>query len=337
MRWDTPVSHAALATPKPPGVRYMARMRMERALERRTSGSAGGGSLLALAVAVTAIWGFNFVVIKVGTDHVPPLLLAALRFFFVGVPAVAIVRRPAASAWSVAAYGLFLGVGEFGLLFTAIKLGAPTGLSSLILQAQAFFTALLAVPLLKERLTWPSAAGLLVGGSGLALIGWKDDQPGAWGGHFVLALSMLVAAGLMWAVANVLARRIGNVGGLSLVVWSSLASPAPLLLLSWLIEGPAAIEAAIGSLSWSAVAALAYLVALSTWFGYGAWNHLIAKHGASRVAPFSMLVPIFGVTSGALFLGEVLTAWHAAAAALVLLGLSLHAWGARTRASLTRA
>jgi O-acetylserine/cysteine efflux transporter len=140
---------------------------------------------------------------------------------------------------------------------------------------------------------------------------------------------MLIAAGLMWAVANVLARRIGSVGGLSLVVWSSLASPVPLLLLSWMIEGPAAIATALGSLSWPAVGALGYLVALSTWFGYGAWNHLIAKHGASRVAPFSMLVPIFGVTSGALFLGEVLTGWHAGAAALVLLGLSLHAWGAR--------
>lgn len=280
-------------------------------------------------IAVTAIWGFNFVVIKVGTDHVPPLLLAALRFFFVGIPAIAIVPRPAASALLVAAYGLFLGVGEFGLLFAAIKLGAPAGLSSLILQVQAFFTALLAVPLLNERLRWTSAGGLILGGLGLALIGWSDDRPGAWGGHFLLALSMLLGAGLMWAIANVLARRIGNVGGLSLVVWSSLASPVPLLLLSWSVEGAAAMSSALRALSWSAVGALAYLVVLSTWVGYGAWNHLIAKHGAARIAPFSMLVPIFGVSSGALCLGESFTAWHAAAAVLVLLGLSLHAFGPR--------
>jgi O-acetylserine/cysteine efflux transporter len=288
---------------------------------------ASNGALFATAAAVTAIWGVNFVVMKLATDHVPPLLLAALRFLFVAIPAVFFISRPRASARAVAAYGLCLGVGEFGLLFTAIKLGAPTGLSSLILQAQAFFTALLAVPFLKETLTWPSALGMLIGGSGLLLVGFQDDQPGAWGGHFQLALGMLLGAALMWGVANVIARRIGSVGGLSLVVWSSLAPPLPLLLLSWTFEGSAAMTQALGALSWSSVGMIAYLIAASTWFGYGAWNHLIARHGAARVAPFSMLVPIFGVTSGAVFLDERFTPGHAAAAALVFCGLALHAFG----------
>jgi O-acetylserine/cysteine efflux transporter len=305
---------------------------MSGELERplRASGAAGrAGSLLGISVAVTAIWGFNFVVIKIGTDHIPPLLLAALRFVFVSIPAVAFVRRPAAPFGLVLAYGLFLGVGEFGLLFTAIKLGAPTGLSSLILQSQAFFTAALAVPFNNERFHLRTAVGLCIAGLGLLLIGWKDDVPGAWNGHFIVALLMLLAAGLMWAVANVLARRIGNVGGLSLVVWSSLASPLPLLALSYVFEGPAAIAAALAALSGPAVAAVAYLVVLSTLFGYGAWNHLIVEHGAGRVAPFSMLVPIFGVTAGALFLGEPFSVWHAGAAALVLLGLAVHVFGGR--------
>jgi O-acetylserine/cysteine efflux transporter len=305
-------------------------MSLERAREATASDAAGGDwSLLLSCVAVTAIWGFNFVVIKVGTDHVPPLLLAALRFAFVSVPAVAFVPRPAAPWLLIAGYGLFLGVGEFGLLFTAIKLGAPTGLSSLILQAQAFFTALLAAAFLKERFPLPSVAGLLIAASGLLLIGLKDDQPGAWGGHFLLALAMLLAAGLMWGVANVLARRIGNVGGLSLVVWSSLASPVPLLLLSWVFEGAPAISTALRSLSSLTLGALAYLVVLSTLCGYGTWNHLIVKYGAGRVAPFSMLVPIFGVSAGAVFLDERFSIWHAWAAVLVLLGLGLHAFGGR--------
>src|SRR5258708_31715271 len=87
---------------------------------------------------------------EVGTGGVAPPPVAALRFVLVAVPAVFFVKRPRASWRLVAAYGLFLGVGEFGLLFTAIKLGAPTGLSSLILQAPAFFTALLAAG-------WPPA------------------------------------------------------------------------------------------------------------------------------------------------------------------------------------
>jgi O-acetylserine/cysteine efflux transporter len=133
----------------------------------------------------------------------------------------------------------------------------------------------------------------------------------------------------MWAIANVIARRIGDVGVLSLMVWSSLASPVPLFLLSLVFEGPAAVGSAIGSMSWLSIGALAYLVVLSTLFGYGSWNYLIVKHGAGRVAPFSMLVPIFGVSSSAVFLGEHFTPGHAAAVALVLLGLALHAFGRR--------
>jgi O-acetylserine/cysteine efflux transporter len=119
------------------------------------------------------------------------------------------------------------------------------------------------------------------------------------------------------------------VGSLNLLVWSSLVSPLPLLVLSFAIEGPHAIAVALSSLSALSLAALAYLVLLSTLVGYGSWNHLIVKHGASRVAPFSMLVPIFGITAGALCLGERFSVWHGLAAALVLLGLALHALGRR--------
>ena len=283
----------------------------------------------AFALLITIIWGFNFVVIKVGTDGVPPLLLAGLRFLFLAVPAVFFVRRPKASWLLVAAYGLFLGVGEFGLLFTAIKLGAPAGVSSLVLQAQAFFTAVLAAIFLRERFSAHSALGMLISGAGLWIIGAQGNQPGAWGGHFGLALFMLLAAALMWAIANVLAKRIGGVGALNLLVWSSLASPLPLFALSLTFEDGAAIQAALTAPSWLSIGALVYLVVLSTLLGYGGWNHLIVEHGASRVAPFSMLVPIFGVSSGAVFLGERFSGYHALAALLVLAGLALHVLGSR--------
>lgn len=291
------------------------------------SGTKRGLSLPLVALGITAVWGFNFVVIKVGTDGVPPLFLAALRFVVVAVPAVFFVRRPAAGWGWVAAYGLFLGVGEFGLLFTAIKLGAPAGLSSLILQSQAFMTALLASVFLRERFSWQSGLGISIAGLGLALLGWQVDQPGAWGGHFVLALAMLLGAALMWAAANVIAKKIGDVGALRLIVWSSLASPLPLIALSLAFEGPEQLLGALRSMSWLSVGAVVYLALLSTHFGYGAWNGLIVTHGAARVAPFSMLVPIFGLTSGALVLGEVFTAYHALAALLVLLGVAVHAFG----------
>jgi O-acetylserine/cysteine efflux transporter len=280
--------------------------------------------LFLLGLGITAVWGFNFIVIKVGTDHIPPLLLAALRFVFTAFPAVFFVKRPQAPWSLILGYGLFLGVGEFGLLFTAIKLGAPSGLSSLILQSQVFFTALLAARFSAEPVRARSLLGMLIAACGLATIGMQAQQPGAWGGHFALALTMLILAAFMWAIANILARRAGNVGAVRMMVWSSLASPIPLLLLSWIFDGSTAIAAAFTSLSWLSVGALAYLVLLSTLFGYSAWNHLIVKYGAARVAPFSMLVPIFGVTSGSLILHEPLTLSHLLSATLVLTGVALH-------------
>lgn len=284
---------------------------------------------LGMAFVIAAIWGFNFVVIKVGVAGVPPLLLASLRFLFCVFPAIIWVRKPAASWKSLAAYGLFLGVVEFGFLFTAIKLGAPAGLSSLILQAQAFFTALLAGLVLKERIRINSVVGMVVSGAGLVLIALSQAEapgPGAAGLTPSLFL-MLMAAALGWAAANVIARTMPSSSGLSVMVWSSLFSPLPLVLLSFMVEGPASMARAFRDLTWLSVGALAYLVVMSTLIGYGMWNRLIMRHGAGRIAPFSLLVPIFGIASAAIFLGERFTVLDSAAALLISGGLAIHVFG----------
>ena len=287
-------------------------------------------ALVGLALVVTALWGFNFVVIVIGVHDVPPLLLACLRFVLAAFPALLFVRKPAISWGMLIAYGLFLGVGQFGLLFTAIKLGAPAGLSSVILQAQAFFTALLAVAFLGERFRWNNAVGLLIAGAGLVFMGWTKTDAGlasvSWTG-----LIMLLLAALMWAVANILARKMGPVDTLGLMVWSSLVPPLPLLALSWWLEGGGAIAASLTHFTWMSAGSVAYLAFLSTLIGYGIWNWLIGKRGASAVAPFSLLVPVFGVSSAWLVLGEVFTPGHWLSAGLILAGLAVHVLGGRLR------
>jgi len=279
-----------------------------------------GPGALAAAGLTTALWGFNFTVIKIGVTGVPPLFLACLRFALSAFPALLFVKRPAVPWRYLAAYGLLLGVGQFGLLFTAIKQGAPAGLSSIMLQAQAFLTAILAAVLLKEKLRPLSLAGMAVAAAGLALIGLS----GSAGGFTPGLLAMVLAAALFWASANVAAKIMPKTDGLSLVVWSSVFSPLPLLGLSLALEGPAAIAAAVSGISALSLAALAYLVLASTLFGYGVWNQLIMRCGAGRVAPFSLLVPILGVASAALVLGEPFGAAEAAGSALVLAGVGLH-------------
>lgn len=291
-------------------------------------------SAIGAAILIAAIWGCNFIVIKAGVAGVPPLMLAALRFLFASFPALFFVKRPAAPLRLMAAYGLLLGVGEFGFLFTAIKLGAPTGLSSILLQSQAFFTAILAAAFLKERLRLPNVIGMLVAAAGLAVFGFASGR-GA-GSMTLPLLAMILVAGLGWAGANVVTRTMPGTNALGLMVWSSLFSPLPLAALSLVFEGPSAIGASFANIGLLTVASLAYIVLLSTLLGYGLWNHLIMRHGAGRIAPFSLMVPIFGIVAASLVLGERFVALDIAGAALILLGLLIHVFGGRLGSHMMR-
>ena len=121
-----------------------------------------------LALSVALVWGLSFIAIRWGVDEVPPLLLTAVRYVFAAVPAVFFVKRPAVGWPLLVGYGFAIGVGQFGLLFLAIKLGMPAGLSSLVIQLQVFFTIFLAFAFFGER---PNLAQL--GGAAVAAAaGW---------------------------------------------------------------------------------------------------------------------------------------------------------------------
>lgn len=282
------------------------------------------------ALAVTAIWGFNFVVIAVGLKGVPPLLLAALRFVLSALPAVFFVPFPATKPRWVVLYGVLLGVGQFGFLFSGMKLGVPAGIASIVLQVQAFFTALLAAIFHGEKLRKRNFFGMALAFSGLAIIAFVG-QGGASAGGLIppLGLIFVVLGGLMWAGANVVVKFAGPVDALSLVVWSSLFSPLPLLALSLGFEGPAAIRETLARFSLVSAGAVAYQAFAATVFAYKVWNRLIAARGAAAVAPFSLLVPVFGILSASLFLGEDLSAADLWAALLILGGLVIHVAGDR--------
>jgi O-acetylserine/cysteine efflux transporter len=271
-----------------------------------------------LAVAVAVIWGANFVVIDLGLDHFPPLLFAALRFALVAVPAVFFIGRPDVGAGSVVAVGLFLGVGQFGLLFVGMDAGMPAGLASLVLQAQAVFTVLFGAVLLGERPRWAQLVGIAVAAAGLAVIalGRSAAVP-------LVALLLVLGAAASWGAGNVATRRARPRSGLALLVWASLVPPLPLFAVSLLLEGPGAAASALTGLNWSGVAALAYLVVLATLVGFGIWTSLLRAHPASTVAPFSLLVPVVGLVTAWAVLGERPGVVEMTGAGVVLAGLLL--------------
>ncbi|WP_293765761.1 EamA family transporter [uncultured Aquitalea sp.] len=278
------------------------------------------------ALAIVVVWGINFVVIKWGVADVPPLLLGALRFALASFPALLFIRRPAIPWPWVAAYGLTVGLGQFSFLFSAIKLGMPAGLASVVLQSQAFFTLILAGLVLKERWQAAQVGGLLCAAAGLALIGMAKG-----GNMTAIGFGLTLAAAVCWAGSNIIIRLIGKAGyriqPLNLVVWSSLVLPLPFFALSLLIEGGERVTAALSGFSLSSFLAVAYLAFMATLLGYGMWSRLLSRHPANKVAPFSLLVPVVGVLTSSLLLGERLSVLQAAGSVLLLGGLIVNLFG----------
>ncbi|GES28445.1 EamA family transporter [Streptomyces angustmyceticus] len=273
---------------------------------------------LALAVLVAAVWGVNFTVVEIGLSHFPPLLFSALRFLTAAIPAVFLVRRPVAWKWIVGV-GLVLGVAKFGLLFVAMDTGMPAGLSSLVLQAQAVFTAVIAFVVLGERPSLLGGLGMAVALAGIAVAAVDEDTSGGPLGAFALC----VAAAACWGASNVLTRKAAPPDALGFMVWVSTIPVLPLLALSVLFEGPSRDVAALRTLDWQGAGTVLYVAWITTVFGFGAWGWLLRRHPASTVAPFSLLVPVFGMSSAALFLGEPVSALRWCAAVLLVGGVAL--------------
>jgi len=274
------------------------------------------------ALIVILAWGVNFVVIKVGLHGVPPMLLGALRFSLVAVPAVFFVKRPAVPFLWVFAYGATISLGQFVLLFYAMSVGMPAGLASLVLQAQAFFTLIFAALFLHERFRLPNVVGLLIAAGGLAVIGMQGGHAMTLAG-FVLTL----CAACSWALGNIVTKKVGNVDLVGLVVWGSLIPPLPFFALSYAFEGPQRIITALSGISAMSIFAIVYLAFIATLIGYGLWSRLLSRYPASQVAPFSLLVPIVGLASASLFLDEQLSAAQIAGALLVMAGLAVNVFG----------
>ncbi|MGW7076402.1 EamA family transporter [Streptomyces sp. NPDC054866] len=271
-----------------------------------------------LAVLVTAVWGVNFVVIEVGLDHFPPLLFSALRFLVAALPAIFFVGRPKVAWKWIVGVGLVLGVAKFGLLFIGMDAGMPAGMSSLVLQIQAVFTALFAFVALGERPGRVRLLGMLIALAGIGVAAVDEGEAGP-----LTAFVLLIGAAACWGASNVLTRKASPPDPLNFMVWVSTVPVLPLLGLSLLFEGPTADLDALAALDWQGVGIIVYVAWITTVFGFGAWGHLLRRHPASTVAPFSLLVPVFGMSAAGLVLGESVSALGWCAAALLVGGVSL--------------
>lgn len=282
---------------------------------------------IVLALAVVVVWGINFLAIKWAVTEWPPLFATGLRYTLVALPLVFFIRRPKVSWNLLVAYGVALGVAKFGMLFSAMSLGMPVGLASLVLQSQAFFTMALAFVFLGERLSGMNYAGAALAIVGIAAIG--VDRAAGGSAAALLPLGMTILAGFFWGLSNIVVKRAGKVDMFGLVVWMGLIPPIPMFLLSYFIEGPSTFSTAFVDVSWLGAGAMGYIVLAATFFGFGIWSYLLGRYPAGIVAPFSLLVPIVGMTTGVLVLGEPMSGVELGGSALVMLGLAIATMGWR--------
>lgn len=287
-----------------------------------------GDALRALAVVV--IWGLNFVVMKLGLQSISPMLLGALRFAAASLPFLLFVKPPPLPWRFIAGYGLVQGLGQFGFLFLGLQLGMTAGMASVVMQTQAFFTLLLAVPLLGERVRAHQWLGLGVALAGLLLIASAHGEgPGQMTlAGFVLTLS----AAAMWALSNIVARRASQIARYEpfpFVVWSSVFPIVPFALIALATDGPANVQRQLQAMGPGAWFAVVYLALAATLLAYSLWTRLLQRHAATRVTPFSLLVPVVGLWAAWVAYGEAPLRLQWLGTGAVLLGLVVNQVGGR--------
>lgn len=283
---------------------------------------------IGIGLIVVVLWGLNFIAIKLGLGNMPPLLLGAARFVVVCLPAVFFLPKPPIPWRWLIALGMTLNVGQFAFLFMGMKLGMPAGMASLIHQSQAFFTLLIAAAAIGEKWHWNNLAGLTIAACGMAVIASQQDST-----MTAIGFWLTLTGAASWGAGNVIMRRatqgVPPYSMLALVVWAGLVAILPLALLSLFIEGFAAWKAAWGSITWTTGASLIYLAYFATICGYGLWGKLMSRYPAGMVSPFALLVPVVGMSSAALFLGEAFSLHQIVGALLLMTGLVVHLLGGR--------
>ncbi len=280
-------------------------------------------SILSL-VSIMVVWGLNFSIIKIGLDTISPWLLSMGRYLFTVVPIIFFIPRPECHWKWVVLFGIFSGIFQFALLTFSIEFGMSPGLASVALQVHVFFTIILGIVFLHERITKITVTSLIIGLGGLIVLGSSKDTD-----TNMIAVILLSLSALSWAFSNIITKKTGDVNMFSFVIWSSLIPIFPLLFMSIYFDGWDGVVQNIESISGASIMSLLYLSYATTIFGFGLWSTMIKKHGSGTVAPFTLLVPIFGVLGGYLIFGDVLSSVETVSGILILIALGIIVFGKR--------
>jgi O-acetylserine/cysteine efflux transporter len=285
-----------------------------------------------LALFVVVCWGLNFPATALALEHFPPFFLVALRFSIIAIPTLLFIPRPKVPFRWLLGVGLGIGTLQFAFLYLGMAAGMPSGLASIVLQASAPFTVLIAGVWLRERITARQAVGIAIAVIGLGVIAFHRSQVAA-----LLPVVLTLCGALGWAIGNVSSRKAQAPNALHLTLWMSVIPPLPMIAVALWFEGPARIgDSLVTALTLEAlpsVLGLLYIVVVATIVGYGIWNGLLSRYPSSTVAPFSMLVPVVGVVASWAAFGEVIDLTELLGGAAVVVGVLVSSYRRRSRSA----
>lgn len=272
------------------------------------------------AILISAIWGFNFLITKVGLQELPPIFFTCLRYTTIIFPLIFFIKRDSLPWGLILKIGTTLGTLTFTLAFIGIKLGVPAGLTSLLMQAQVIFTLILSALVLRDIPPIAQQIGITISAFGVGLLIWNYS-----GSPTFTGIGFVLAGALCSGITKILMKQGGKYDTFRLMIWMSIVPPLPLLLLSIVFE--TGQWEALQNVTYRGIGAVLFNSFVSTVLGFGLMGYLVKIYSPNAVAPYAFLVPVFGLVGGYLFLGEILDTISMIAVAVIMVGLLYPKYG----------
>ena len=269
---------------------------------------------LLIGLGIIAIWAFNIIVIKLGVEDLPPLLVTVLRFMLVTVLVVPFTRISRQQLPWILLLAVTFGGLHFPLLFLGLQ-QSEAGTGALLVQMGTPFATLLAAMFLKEKLGPRRVVGLILAFGGVVVLAGGPSLPPP------ASTALLLASAFFWAVSTMIIKLAPPIAPLTMTGWISLFAIPLVALGSWIFEDDQWL--ALRQASWAGWGAVVYTAVMSSIAAYGLWYRLLQKHPVSRVVPLTLLMPVFAVMLGVWLLDDPLGINKVAGGAMVIAGLAI--------------
>ena len=232
------------------------------------------------------------------------------------------IKKPAVQFKYIISYGLFFGVGLWGILYLGMYFGISAGMASIVLQLGVFFTVILSYFILKEKINIYNKIGFVCALFGIFVVFLVSD-----GTVTLIGVLLVILSAISWALLNIIIKKAQTKEVFAFLIWSTLFPPIPLFLLAYFTQGEIIFINFIQDIDTKAIISIVFQVYPTTIFGYWVWNSLLSKYPVSLVSPLSLLIPIFGLFGSFVFFNEEVGIYKILACSIIILGLGINTFG----------